>query len=120
MKRWSVRSVILCAVAFAAFTVFGAGIASAFEGTSGGWYWQNPLKQGNSLHDVAVTPTRAIAVGDAGAVFTSTNGGAKWTRQRSGMRGKLQSVSFVSASTGWAVGNGGVIKTTNGGVKWVA
>lgn len=127
MRRWSVRSTIITAVAFAALMVFGVGTASAFEATAGGWYWQNPLVQGNSLHDVAVTATRAIAVGDAGAVFTSTNGGVTWTRQSSGMRSKLLAVDFVSASTGWAVGNGGVIKTTNGGEKttnggdpWVA
>jgi photosystem II stability/assembly factor-like uncharacterized protein len=100
--------------------VFGAGTASAFEGTSGGWYWQNPLVQGNSLNDVAVTATGAIAVGDAGVVFTSANGGVTWTRRISGMRSKLLAVDFVSATTGWAVGNGGVIKTTNGGVTWVA
>lgn len=115
MRRWSVRSTILTAVAVAAITIFGVGTASAFEATAGGWYWQNPLVQGNSFHDVAVTPTRAIAVGDAGAVFTSTNGGVTWTRQSSGMRSKLLAVDFVNDQTGWAVGNGGVIKTTNGG-----
>lgn len=118
MKRWSARSMILAAVAFAALMVFGVGTASAFEATAGGWYWQNPLVQGNSLHDVAVTATRAIAVGDAGVVFTSTDGGAKWTRRSSGMRSKLLAVDFVSDQKGWAVGNGGVIWTTDGGMTW--
>jgi photosystem II stability/assembly factor-like uncharacterized protein len=120
MERWSARSAILCAVACIALLAFGAGAASAFEGTAGGWYWQNPLVQGNSLHDVAVTSGRTVAVGDAGVVFTSTDGGGSWERGRSGMRGSLRSVALVDASTGWAVGDGGMIATTDGGRNWKA
>jgi len=99
---------------------FAAGAARAFEGTAGGWYWQNPLVQGNSLNDVSVTSSRAVAVGDAGVVYTSTDGGVKWTRRSSGMRRRLLSVDFVDASRGWAVGDAGVIKTTDGGLTWTA
>jgi photosystem II stability/assembly factor-like uncharacterized protein len=120
MRRWSVRSTILTALACAALLVVGVGAASAYEGTSGGWYWQNPLAQGNSLNDAAVTAAGAIAVGDAGVVFTSADGGASWTRRSSGRRGSLRVVDFVNVSTGWAAGDGGVIKTTNGGVSWQA
>ncbi len=119
MRRWSVRSSILAAIACAALLVVDVGAASAFERTSGGWYWQNPLAQGDSVHDVAVTGASAIAVGDAGTVFTSTDG-ATWTRRSSGMSSTLLAVDCVGASTGWAVGDGGVIKTTNAGVSWTA
>ncbi len=120
MRRWSVRSSFLAAALCAAFMVFGAGAAMAFEGTTGGWYWQNPLLQGYSFNDLAVTSSGAVAVGDGGVVFTSANGGVKWTQRRSGLHSKLLAVDFVNASDGWAAGPGGLIATTNGGVTWAS
>ena len=119
MKRTSARGALLCVVAFIFMLAFGSAVASAVEGAAAGWYWQNPLAQGNSLRDVSVVGDHVVAVGDAGAVFTSDNGGSSWKRQASGMRGaRLLSVDFVNTSVGWAAGNGGIMKTTNGGADW--
>jgi hypothetical protein len=47
-----------------------------------GWFWQNPRPQGNALYGVSVLNANTmIAVGDAGTVVKSTDGGAKWTVQ---------------------------------------
>ena len=119
MKRTSVRGAILGVVAFVALLAFGSAVASAAEGAAAGWYWQNPLTQGNSLLDVSVVGGHVVAVGDAGSVFTSDDGGSSWTRQVSGLRGAtLSSVDFVSSSVGWTAGRGGIFRTDDGGVSW--
>ena len=44
-----------------------------------GWEWQNPLPQGNTLRDVQLfSANTAIAVGDAGTVMKTTDGGESW------------------------------------------
>jgi photosystem II stability/assembly factor-like uncharacterized protein len=58
----------------------------------------------------------ALALGLA----TLTNA-QSWTQQISGTTNYLQSVHFVNATTGWAVGNANtILKTTNGGATWLA
>ena len=40
------------------------------------WYWQNPLPQGNYLTSISfVNPDTGWAVGDAGTIIKTTNGG---------------------------------------------
>ena len=68
-----------------------------------------------------VSATHGYAVGDAGTILATTNGGSTWTAQTSGSTAALLSVHFVSATTGWAVGSSGtILKTTNGGTTWTA
>jgi photosystem II stability/assembly factor-like uncharacterized protein len=58
------------------------------------------------------------AVGDAGTIINTTNGGVSWTSQTSGTTNALRDVQFVDTSNGWAVGDGGVIlHTSNGGAN---
>ena len=49
------------------------------------------------------------AVGDAGNILETRDGGAIWRKHDSGIRSTLTSVSFVNDSTGYMVGNDGVI-----------
>jgi photosystem II stability/assembly factor-like uncharacterized protein len=45
---------------------------------------------------------------------------AQWYAQNSGTTKNLNSVHFIDANTGWAVGESGtIIKTTNSGVTWL-
>ncbi len=47
-----------------------------------GWFWQNPLPQGNPLLSVFVFDTNTvIGVGDAGRVIKTTDGGLSWAVQ---------------------------------------
>ena len=106
--------------------------ASAFISTGdGGWVWQNPLPQGNSLYDVAfIDAMHGWAVGAAGTILATTDGGATWSGQRSGTTSDLNAVTFTDATHGWAVGgesgvndqtSGGVILATiDGGATWAA
>ncbi|WP_353090559.1 YCF48-related protein [Methylibium sp.] len=62
---------------------------------------------------------RLVAVGDAGTVILSDDGGARWSQAKVPVGVSLTSVHFVDAQTGWAVGHSGVIlATTDGGASW--
>jgi hypothetical protein len=56
------------------------------------------------------------AVGDAGTIVRTTNGGTTWVAQTSGTGSFLFGVSFTDANTGTVVGGPGIIlRTTDGG-----
>ena len=105
-----------------------------------GWFWQNPLPAGNTLRDVCfVDENNGIAVGEAGTIIHTSNGGENWTIQSSGTTLKLNGVYFVDDNNGWVVGGdefskidsvaGGteysvidssvILHTSNAGLTWV-
>lgn len=59
------------------------------------------------------------AVGDAGSIFHTTDGGATWTEQSSGTLAHLRGVYATSPDTAWVVGQEMLLlRTTNGGTTW--
>lgn len=57
--------------------------------------------------------------GNNGVVMKTTNGGANWTSQSTGVTDSLLSIFFQNGNLGWACGtNGRIIATTNGGANW--
>ncbi|HJY63727.1 MAG TPA: YCF48-related protein [Ignavibacteria bacterium] len=59
------------------------------------------------------------AVGYAGKILKTTNGGTNWISQTSPTSNPLLSVFFISSLAGWAVGGlGDIIATGNGGTTW--
>src|SRR6266851_4828376 len=105
---------------------FGVIPSMSVSVAQSGWFWQNPLPQGNSLNAVAVLDSDTVtAVGGAGTILRTVDGGATWTFQASGTTKTLNGVSFVDADTGWAVGgtlaySGTIVRTTNGGATWTS
>ncbi|HSW54624.1 MAG TPA: YCF48-related protein [Ignavibacteriaceae bacterium] len=85
-----------------------------------GWFWQNPLPQGNNLESICSADSNTLfAVGWYGIIIKSTDGGDNWIVQQSGTINQLNGVSFTNSELGIAVGtNGTMIKTTNGGGYW--
>src|SRR6266849_6157626 len=88
-----------------------------------GWFWQNPLPQGNSLYACAALDSMTVvAVGSGGAVIRTSDGGETWTLLSSGTRDDLFGVSFVNRDIGTAVGGGPnnstIVRTTDGGQTW--
>jgi photosystem II stability/assembly factor-like uncharacterized protein len=58
-------------------------------------------------------------VGTQGTILHTTNGGADWSPQTSGVSSTLNQVFFVNSNVGWAVGSSGVIiNTVDGGLNW--
>lgn len=86
-----------------------------------GWFWQNPLPQGNELQDVFFTDeNNGWAVGILGTILQTTNGGTYWTFQTSGNNKHLTSVYFIDSNNGWVAGEfGKILNTTNGGFSWL-
>src|SRR5215469_5663383 len=95
-------------------------IPSSVSLAQSGWFWQNPLPQGNPLHAVSVLDSGTVtAVGDFGTILRTTDGGASWAAQTSGTTNVLLGLSFVDVNTGWAVGEAGtILQTTDGGASW--
>jgi photosystem II stability/assembly factor-like uncharacterized protein len=87
-----------------------------------GWFWQNPLPQGNGLLGTAVVDADTVyVVGIAGTVLRSTDGGVNWSIQATNNRQQLRAISCTDASTCTAVGvRGTILRTTNGGAIWTA
>lgn len=60
-----------------------------------------------------------VAVGGAGQIRTTSDGGETWQSTEAVTDKRLLSVFFLNDNLGWAVGEGGVlIKTENGGNSW--
>lgn len=70
--------------------------------------------------------SRALVVGDTGAVFLSTDSGSTWQRRSSGVTADLLAVAWQSEATAWACGErslgwtrvGDLLRSTDGGLSW--
>lgn len=61
-----------------------------------GWFWQNPLPQGNNLNSVKfMNTTTGWAVGGGGTILITTNSGTSWISQTSGTTNHLYGVSLL-------------------------
>jgi len=78
--------------------------------------WGGPVR----LADVAMAdPSRGWAVGDGGTVLRTTDGGATWAPQASGVAFDLTAVTALDAFRARAVGDGeGILVTDDGGSTW--
>src|SRR5690349_15493893 len=85
-----------------------------------GWFWQNPLPQGNNLRALEFFDANTgIAVGFNGTVIRTVNGGSSWTIINSGSTMDLYALHFLNSSTGFAAGRlGTILRTVNGGLNW--
>ncbi len=86
----------------------------------GSWLWLNRRPQGNAIGGLDFFDRRrGIAVGDAGTVLTTADGGRRWTVRRSPTRATLFAVDMVGRKLAWAVGDTGtIVRTANGGRSW--
>ncbi|MDH4211654.1 MAG: YCF48-related protein [candidate division WOR-3 bacterium] len=90
--------------------------------SNGGATWNTQLYENDEypLHGIHFFDSNiGYAVGEAGAIFSTTDGGGNWTPQTSGTIREFSSVSAVTPDTAWAVGvNGLVVRTIDGGSTW--
>jgi photosystem II stability/assembly factor-like uncharacterized protein len=87
---------------------------------SSGWCWQSPRPTGSLVHTVFfVDATTGWRAGGAGDIFKTTDGGASWKRQDSGVTTSIDYLAFLDARLGWAIdGQGRVLRTADGGDTW--
>ena len=90
--------------------------------TDGGVNWNTQLYDVDEPQLFAIhfcDPNNGYAVGDAGTIFHTTDGGTIWTEQSSGVLAHLRGVYATSPDTAWVVGQEMLLlKTTNGGTTW--
>src|SRR5581483_2458290 len=92
------------------------GILHTEDGTA--WDWQTRFKGLNFV--VCIDRLSVWAVGYAGSILHTADGGRTWQRQASGEdQQNLYSASFADAKVGWAVGSyGTILHTDDGGDTW--
>lgn len=84
-----------------------------------GWFWQNPLPQGNNLKAVKFADNNtAYACGEYGTVMKTTNRGINWSIIRIEPNRTCITLSFINANTGIVGYGASIYKTTNGGNSW--
>ncbi len=100
--------------------VFSSGYAPIFKTTDGGTTW---VKKSQSLTTQQLNgvffsdASNGWAVGNAGVILHTTDGGETWATQQSGTSQNLNEVFFTNSTYGWIVGDNGVIlRTTDGGM----
>jgi photosystem II stability/assembly factor-like uncharacterized protein len=88
----------------------------------GGSTWQSQFGDASTpwLSDVAaVDASTGWAVGEAGCVLRTSDGGQQWTPVDLGTRADLTAVYFTDADHGWIVGDGvSIWRTVDGGATW--
>jgi photosystem II stability/assembly factor-like uncharacterized protein len=102
-----------------------AGVAPSYVLTNSGagGHWVSRRLPGvgpEFVRAVAFANARAgWVVGGAGMIFASTDGGATWARQASGVTGDLVSVACTDAKHAWALSpSGQIAATSDGGATW--
>jgi len=85
-----------------------------------GWFWQNPLPQGNSLNSIIfVNAQTVIAAGYWGTILRSTDAGENWSLYNSNFTNGINSVAYTNENNIFAVGSDGfIIKSVNTGLDW--
>ncbi len=100
----------------------------------GNWVWKNPYTTGNDLMDIcAIDENTVVAVGIFGTIVRTDDGGKTWRQLDAGTGCDFNSVYFVDAQAGWAVGGwpnqtylhfpddqkeGEIYRTMDGGETW--
>jgi photosystem II stability/assembly factor-like uncharacterized protein len=92
--------------------------------TDGGSTW-TVLSGPTQVEAIAYAPVgsaaTAVAVGQGGAIETSTDGGATWVSRASGNHPALRGMTFASSTIGVAVGDAGtILRSVDGGNSWTA
>jgi photosystem II stability/assembly factor-like uncharacterized protein len=72
------------------------------------------------LHSVIfIDDDNGWVAGSLGTILHSSDGGAHWACQETGINEDLRAITFVDLDHGWAVTfQGSVMRTTNGGAVW--
>lgn len=103
------------------FFIFLLIISSGNLFSQSGWFWQNPLPQGNDLnHTKFLNDTTGWAVGKKGVIIKTTDGGNFWWVQNTNSVSDLTSLWILDNLKIISIGtNGGIFRTTNSGVNWI-
>lgn len=83
--------------------------------------WLQPRPQGNGIRALRFVDARTgWAVGDAGTILHTTDGGQHWRAQESGTMASLAHCAFSDRARGWSATQRQVLRTTDAGTQWHA
>jgi photosystem II stability/assembly factor-like uncharacterized protein len=94
-----------------------------------GWFWQNPLPQGNNINSISIPSQNTIFLsGYGGTILKSTNSGINWINLRNEANVNNSALFFLNDLTGFVGGSdysgflisAKILKTSNGGVTFFA
>ena len=112
----------MMAAAIAACAVAGVTAASALAGPVSvglsGWFWGDPVPQGETLNRVVFQGARGYADGEDGTVLRSDDGGATWVGLASGSNANLTLLQEVDPGTVVVGGGCTVRESTDGGASF--
>ena len=116
---------VACADAGGAQVAVVGANGTVYRSSNGGVTWsvRNPARLAGITFAAVEMPsaTRVHVAGDLGALLRSRDGGTTWLSDMQSTPPNLTSAIFVSPTSGWAVGSGGlVMKTADGGGTWTA
>lgn len=98
--------------------------AKCIDPIKSGWFWLNPLPQGNNLYDVRYIGNNTfVGVGNLGTFIKSTDKGVSWSGKNycGSISGDFNSSFFLDPLNGFIIGSSGIIlKTTDGGFQFSA
>ena len=126
-KSWSKNVISIYSLYDVTFSSLDQGYAvgwdKAFYTMDGGMTWQEGNNHGSEpmLFSVSALDNNiAYAVGDAGIVFKTTDGGKNWEEKPTYYNYSFYSVSFFDEDIGIAVGSfGATFLTSDGGDSWI-
>lgn len=98
-----------------------------FSGLISQTYWIEQISpvQKELTKSIFVDAEYGWVIGDSGTVIRTTNSGAAWTVQQTGIfSSELRDITFISRNSGWIIANDSTYKTfilhtTNSGVNWI-
>ena len=97
-----------------------AGLACSGANGSG-WCRIGPVQPSTLNAVTKVEASTLVAVGEAGTILRSVDGGLTWVVVPSGTIVALNGVAFAGAGMGLAVGEGGtILRSADGGLTWTA
>ncbi|MEI6900833.1 MAG: YCF48-related protein, partial [Bacteroidota bacterium] len=84
------------------------------------YQWQNPRPQGGEIFgEFFINGQKGWMVGVDGLIMKTSNGGADWEIQNSGIVASLRDAFFINENEGWVVGYPhAIVHTTDGGTTW--
>ncbi len=96
-----------------------AGDQGVLRTTDGGENWTLVPTSDDCEAVFFINEMEGWVCGNDGMILHSTNGGASWTPQNSGVGEKIRDIWFADEDNGWAGGRDGLlIHTTDGGLNW--
>src|SRR5215217_1941140 len=116
-RRFAVVAALSAVIALA--VLVGVGSAAVTVSQSG-WSWGNPTPQGNTLRAIDFVQGRGYALGAAGTVLRTDDGGATWSGLYTGTSADLDRLQVIDPDTLVVLGGGGCVlrRSDDGGASF--